>query len=229
MVHPGLVLTHMAVQRAIITTISAYSTESNHFLPPWQQPCHRSKDPAHFRAFEGTRRPDERHPPLRLADPATMRMPKSAASWVFVRNFYAVPFSVLGVFNRSPVLLRVHPQSLAQLKADVARFERRHRDACARLAAGSAASAVADRSSAGTSSPSVCGPAPRCLDGPWRRGVAVAAVVPPRAAQTDRAAVAGPVEASRSPASGAVTTWASVAAAVCSAAPAGAKWHVMAR
>lgn len=112
--------------------ISAFATEKNDFLPPWMQQWHQAKNLDHFRAFVGTRRPNQRHAALRLADPS-MKMPKPAASWVYVKNFWCVPFSVLGRFDKSPVLLRVHPESLEQLKKDAQQFKKQYQDSCIRF------------------------------------------------------------------------------------------------
>lgn len=134
--HPVIVL---AVQdnKAIVTPVSAFSTESNNFLPPWKQEHHRSKKSDRFRSFVGTRRANK-HPELRLADDA-MKMPKPQASWVYIEHFYCVPFSVLGVFNKSPTLLRVHSDSVAQLKQDMSKSGNKYIKAVARLNSNSTA------------------------------------------------------------------------------------------
>lgn len=62
-----------------------------------------------------------------------MRMPKPQASWVYIKNFFCVPFSVLGRFDKSPTLLRVHPESLCQLKTDMRAFGQLYNDAGMRL------------------------------------------------------------------------------------------------
>ncbi|KAF3759991.1 hypothetical protein M406DRAFT_75362 [Cryphonectria parasitica EP155] len=136
--HPCIVLAvHNA--RAIVSPISAFSTENNNFRPPWEQRCHRSKVTDHFRAFEGTSRPNNRHPALRLAE-ESMTLPKPRASWVYLQHFFCVPFSVLGWFDKSDTLLRVHPDSVAQLNEGIKKFEDDYRLAMARLMASSASS-----------------------------------------------------------------------------------------
>ncbi|KAJ4424225.1 hypothetical protein N0V82_001091 [Gnomoniopsis sp. IMI 355080] len=131
-VHPAIILA-VFHGKAIVTTISAYSTEESNLIAPWEQKWHRSKSRDHFWAFEGTARPNNKHPALRLADP-NMKMPKPKASWVYAQHFFCVPFSVLGWFNKSPTLLRVHPESIRQLTLDMrVNFPQWYNDAGARL------------------------------------------------------------------------------------------------
>lgn len=134
--HPVIVLA-VRDNKAIVTPVSAFSTESNNFLPPWKQECHQYKKRDCFRSFVGTRRANK-HPELRLADDS-MKMPKPQASWVYIGNFYCVPFSVLGVFDKSPTLLRVHTDSVAQLKQDMSKFGKNYKAAAARFNSTSAA------------------------------------------------------------------------------------------
>lgn len=116
--HPVIILEAHATG-AIITPVTAFgSSAENKFLPPWQQANHRRKSLDDFRAFVGTRRPDNRHSSLQLADPK-MRMPKPQASWVYLRHFWTVPYTVLGWFNKTPGLLQIAEDSLAQLKQDI--------------------------------------------------------------------------------------------------------------
>lgn len=131
-VHPVILL---AVQnnKAIITPVSAFRTEEQNFRPPWAQKWHRSKRRAAFRAFEGTQRPNANQAALRLAE-SSMKMPKPQASWVYLQNFYCVPLSVLGWFNKSPTLLRVHPDSLKELELAIRTdFPLEYQDAGVRL------------------------------------------------------------------------------------------------
>lgn len=132
--HPVIVLgIDATTKRTIVTPVSAFSIEANGYLPPWKQQYHRAKNPGHFRAFVGTARPDNKHASLRLADDK-MQMPKPQASWVFIRHFFCVPFTVLGWFNKAPTLLRVHPESVQQLKNDMKQgFKKESDDAGARL------------------------------------------------------------------------------------------------
>lgn len=131
--HPVIILA-IKNNKAIVTPVSAFSTEQNDLLPPWKQKYHRTKKPDFFRSFVGTARPDQKHANLRLAD-ATMKMPKPQASWVYIRSFFCVPLTVLGWFNKSPTLLRVHPDSVAQLKRDMQMFKKQFEEAGARLQA----------------------------------------------------------------------------------------------
>lgn len=146
-VHPVILLS-VYKDSAIIMPASAFHTEEREFQAPWEQKWHRAKKRDHFRAFEGTRRPNNKYAALRLAD-ASMRMPKPQASWVYTQNFYCVPFSVLGWFDKSSRLLRVHPESLEQLNFDIKHdYPHRYDDACTRLAgAGAAEPATTPRAS----------------------------------------------------------------------------------
>lgn len=142
-VHPVILLAVLN-DKAIITTISAFRTEENQSLAPWQQKWHQSKNRDHFRAFEGTPRPNNKYPALRLAN-SGMRLPKPEASWVYAKSFVCVPFSVLGWFNKSPALLRVHPDSLRQHTLDMkCSFPQQYNDAGTRLHGAEAAIGAAN-------------------------------------------------------------------------------------
>ncbi|ROV99953.1 hypothetical protein VMCG_06262 [Cytospora schulzeri] len=131
--HPVIIL-KAASGGAIVTPVTAFSSGTeNNFLPPWQQKYHRRKCLDDFRAFVGTRRPNNKHASLKLADPK-MQMPKPQASWVYLGHFWAVPYSVLGWFNKAPSLLQVSKDSLAQLRQDIKqKYESQLRDALDRL------------------------------------------------------------------------------------------------
>lgn len=141
-VHPVILL---AVHngKAIITPVSAFRTEEQGFRPPWDQKWHQSKKQDHFRAFEGTRRPSNHHAALRLAEPS-MHMPKPQASWIYAKSIFCVPMSVLGWFNKSPTLLRMHADSLRELTHDIrSNFPREYENAGARLHGSLSASGTA--------------------------------------------------------------------------------------
>lgn len=140
--HPVILLA-VSGSKTIVTPVSAFRTEEQHFLPPWAQRWHRKKQRDHFRAFVGSQLPSDLHAALRLADPS-MRMPKPKASWVYLESFFCVPLSVLGWFNKSPTLLRVHADSIRQLKQDIKQaVPRQYREAGVRLVGSSAASGPA--------------------------------------------------------------------------------------
>ncbi|ROW10811.1 hypothetical protein VPNG_05343 [Cytospora leucostoma] len=133
--HPVIILKAQS-GRAIITPVTAFSSSAeNNFLPPWQQFYHRHKSTDDFRAFAGTKRPNNKHAPLRLAD-SRMQMPKPRASWVYIRHFWTVPVAVLGRFNKAPGLLQVSRESVAELRRDIKqRCDGQLRDALDRLGA----------------------------------------------------------------------------------------------
>lgn len=138
--HPVIILkSNPASDTAIITPVTAFSSgPENNFQPPWHQICHRRKCPDDFRAFLGTERPNNIHAALRLADP-DMKMPKPRASWVYIGHFWTVPFSVLGRFNKTPSLLQVAGDSLAQLRQDIKKkYGSQLRDALDKLGESSA-------------------------------------------------------------------------------------------
>ncbi|EJT82216.1 hypothetical protein GGTG_02190 [Gaeumannomyces tritici R3-111a-1] len=123
--HPVIILRRCPRQGlSVITTVSAYASEERRNLPPWRQVAHGRKRPQDFRAFAGSELPPSPagagagsgRPALTLAAPH-MRMPKPRASWVYVRHVAVVPDSVLGVFNKSPVHLRVSRASVGDLLA----------------------------------------------------------------------------------------------------------------
>lgn len=149
---------------AIITPITAFSSGAdNNFLPPWQQVYHRHKSLDDFRAFTGTKRPNNKHASLQLADPkmksklpfaclvapislsledkiltlvVLFLVPKPRASWVYLRHFWTVPNSVLGWFNKAPGLLKISKDSLAQVRQDIKqKYDSQLQDALDRLGA----------------------------------------------------------------------------------------------
>ncbi|KAI0189639.1 hypothetical protein F4808DRAFT_465885 [Astrocystis sublimbata] len=99
----------------IVTTVSAYSSsEENNYLPPWQQLAHIHKDINGFRAFSGSRRPNENYEFLRLAD--KKQWPKPETSWIYIHHPYLVPASTLIRYTKARgQQLRMEPNSLKDL------------------------------------------------------------------------------------------------------------------
>jgi hypothetical protein len=112
--HPVIILDRISPEsdHVLITSVSAYSVERNGGLPPWEQFCHRKKNPESFRSFNGCERYNTSVPPLYLVDG---QMPKPEASWVYCESLYVVPLSVIGVFTKSKTQLRMRPDSLEEL------------------------------------------------------------------------------------------------------------------
>ncbi|KUI53907.1 hypothetical protein VP1G_01502 [Cytospora mali] len=133
--HPVIILKANS-GKAIITPVTAFSSgPENNFLPPWQQIYHKQKNLDDFRAFVGTRRPNNKHASLKLAD-ARMQMPKPQVSWVYLKHFWTVPDTVLGRFNKAAGILQIAKDSLAQLRQDIKqKYGVQLRDALDRLGA----------------------------------------------------------------------------------------------
>ncbi|KUI66492.1 hypothetical protein VM1G_01622 [Cytospora mali] len=133
--HPVIIL-KANPGKAIITPVTAFSSgPENDFLPPWQQVYHKRKNLDDFRAFVGTRRPNNKHASLKLAD-TKMQMPKPQASWVYLKHFWTVPDTVLGRFNKAAGILQVAKDSLSQLRQDIRqKYGFQLRDALDRLGA----------------------------------------------------------------------------------------------
>lgn len=119
--HPVIIL-QAGPDRAIVTTVSAYNSGADtNFLPPWRMFAHRDKHYDDFHAFVGTKLPPRStHDHLRLCNPGA-KMNKPQASWVYIKSFFTVPYSVLIPWNRVPQQLRVSKESLMQLRADIQR------------------------------------------------------------------------------------------------------------
>ncbi|KAI3401606.1 hypothetical protein diail_10207 [Diaporthe ilicicola] len=133
--HPVIIL-QAGPGGAIITTISAYNSgpETN-FFPPWRMSFHREKLLDDFHAFVGTELPpNSSHNHLKLSD-SQAKLNKPKASWVHVKNFWTVPYSVLLRWNKVPGRLQVSKESLAQLNTDIERkYTAQLQDARSRLA-----------------------------------------------------------------------------------------------
>lgn len=98
----------------LVTTVSAYSSDAeNNYLPPWCQRHHRYKNRTDFRSLSGCELVNDKRKPLYL-EPG-QSMPKPQASWVYIQSVHIVPAGVLGFFTKSPVQLRVTPESLQDL------------------------------------------------------------------------------------------------------------------
>ncbi|KAI0113165.1 hypothetical protein F4814DRAFT_449613 [Daldinia grandis] len=110
-----LVLEHSEDSRYhLVTTISAYNSgPDNKYQPPWRQSRHRNKDRYAFRAFEGSDRPDHQRGFLQLEEGGLLPKPKT--SWVYTRNAYVVPSSILKKFDKFRGLPRMTQESLNDL------------------------------------------------------------------------------------------------------------------
>ncbi|KAI5923523.1 hypothetical protein F4810DRAFT_710607 [Camillea tinctor] len=113
--HPVVILARAPnYEHYLVTTISAYgSSAANNFLAPWNQKWHSRKEVDGFRAFEGSERPNNKFPLLRLAD--GRYCPKIRTSWVYVHNAYVVPATTLKFFDKTPHQLRLTSESLSDL------------------------------------------------------------------------------------------------------------------
>lgn len=119
--HPVIIL-EAGPTRAIVTTVTAFSSgPENNFLPPWRMSAHHGKHLDDFHAFIGTELPpNSPNAHLKLSDPGA-KMNKPQASWVYIKHFVTVPYTVLLQWNKVPQQLRVSEESLAQLKTDIKR------------------------------------------------------------------------------------------------------------
>ncbi|KAI1400017.1 hypothetical protein F4819DRAFT_463122 [Hypoxylon fuscum] len=114
--HPVIILEHSPDSKHfLVTTVSAYSSDaSNRYRPPWDQPCHSDKTRDDFRAFAGSKRPNDLRPDLQLKEGQSFPKPKT--SWVYARNYFVVPASVLKKFGKGPARLQMTQESLKDLK-----------------------------------------------------------------------------------------------------------------
>lgn len=146
--HP-VILLQAGSGRAIVTTVTAFNSgaETN-FCPPWRMPVHRHKHLDDFHAFTGTELPpNSRHSHLQLCDPGA-KMNKPQASWVYIKHFFTVPYTVLLRWNKVPQQLAVSKESLTQLRADIERkYSVQLRDSRSRLTTGSRAAVSNPRQS----------------------------------------------------------------------------------
>ena len=117
--HPVIIL-QAGAGRAIVTTVTAFSSgPQTNFCPPWRMRVHQDKRLDDFHAFFGTELPpNSRHAHLKLSD-SEGKMNKPQASWVYIKHFFTVPYTVLLRWNRVPQQLRVSEESLVQLRADI--------------------------------------------------------------------------------------------------------------
>ncbi|KAI0518096.1 hypothetical protein F5B22DRAFT_645347 [Xylaria bambusicola] len=117
--HPVIILDRSSdMRRFTVTTVSAYSSgEDNDYLPPWEQACHRMKDINSFRAFYGSQKPNGNSRHLHLAD--GKMWPKPKTSWVYIHHWSVVPASVLIQYDKPRCQLRMAPESLQDLLADM--------------------------------------------------------------------------------------------------------------
>ncbi|XXG95450.1 hypothetical protein Hte_001712 [Hypoxylon texense] len=79
--HPVIILEYNTGSKyCLITTVSAYSSgPHNGFLPPWNQPWHKSKARAAFFAFAGSEKPDARQKHLELEGSGRWPKPKTSS------------------------------------------------------------------------------------------------------------------------------------------------------
>lgn len=119
--HPVIIL-QAGSGGAIVTTVTAFSSgPDNNFLPPWRMSAHREKQSDDYHAFIGTKLPpNSPNAHLKLSDSAA-KMNKPRASWVYIKHFFTVPYTVLMRWDKVPQQLRVSDESLAQLRADIDR------------------------------------------------------------------------------------------------------------
>lgn len=119
--HPVIIL-KAGAGRAIVTTVTAFNSgPQNNFLPPWRMLAHRGKRLDDFHAFIGTELPpNSPNAHLKLSDSGA-KMNKPKASWVYIQQFFTVPYTVLLRWDKVPQRLRVSQKSLAQLRADIER------------------------------------------------------------------------------------------------------------
>ncbi|KAI0102302.1 hypothetical protein GGR51DRAFT_574207 [Nemania sp. FL0031] len=113
--HPVIILGRSDDSRYfLVTTVSAYGSGiDNDYLPPWEQRVHSHKDVRSFRSFEGSAKPDDKFPHLRLAD--NKMWPKPKTSWVYIQTPTLVSASVLIYYTKSRCRLRMAPESLHDL------------------------------------------------------------------------------------------------------------------
>lgn len=95
-------------------------------------------------------------------------VPKPQASWVYIRHFWTVPFSVLGWFNKAPGLLQVSKDCLAQMIQDIKqKYDSHLQDALDRL--GVVPVVVPAPAPAPAHAPTPCAPVPVWRAAPnWR-------------------------------------------------------------
>lgn len=119
--HPVIIL-EAGHGRAIVTTVTAFSSgPENNFFPPWRMSAHREKHLDDFYAFIGTELPpNSPNTHLKLSDSGA-KMNKPRASWVYIEQFFTVPYTVLLQWNKVPQQLRVSEESLAQIRTDIER------------------------------------------------------------------------------------------------------------
>ncbi|KAI2627154.1 hypothetical protein GGS21DRAFT_255947 [Xylaria nigripes] len=111
----------------LVTTVSAYSSSSyNNYLPPWQQDAHKRKNINGFRAFQGSARPNDNFPHLRLQ--GNKVWPKPETSWVYIHQSFIVPASTLINYTKSRCQLQMAPESLKDLVSHMESKSRIFRD-----------------------------------------------------------------------------------------------------
>lgn len=119
--HPCVILKVLPGDRIVVTTISAYgSGDHNNHAAPWISKRCYSRDQWWFRSFKGSECSNNNLKPLQLIP--GQAMPKPKTSWLFIKNVYDVPLSVIGRFTkpRNGKLLKMAPDSLADLRKDIA-------------------------------------------------------------------------------------------------------------
>lgn len=119
--HPCIILKVLPGPRVVITTISAYgSGDHNNNCAPWIAMRCYSQEKWFFRSFQGSVCGNN-YKPLQLIP--GQKMPKPETSWLFIKNVYSVPLSVIGRFTkpRDGQLLKMTPRSLADLQSDIAK------------------------------------------------------------------------------------------------------------
>lgn len=132
--HPVIIL-QAGDSRAIVTTVTAFNSgPQTNFRPPWRMRYHQEKRLDDFHAFFGTELPpNSRHAHLKLSD-SKAKMNKPQASWVYIKHFFTVPYTVLLSWNKVPQQLRVSDESLVQLRADIEwKYSSQLREARSRL------------------------------------------------------------------------------------------------
>ncbi|KAI1078116.1 hypothetical protein F5B20DRAFT_582644 [Whalleya microplaca] len=126
--HPVIILEHSKdAKYFLVTTVSAYgSGDHNGNLPPWKQIYHQRKQSGDFRAFVGSEKPHGRQKHLQLED--NKLCPKAKTSWVYVCNYFVVPWSMLKRFDKTPAQLRMTSESLRELLDHMRRRNRNFGD-----------------------------------------------------------------------------------------------------
>lgn len=118
--HPCIILKLLPHDRVVVTTVSAFGSGNyNKNKAPWKHlRCYMGRQ-ALFRSFQGCELASRTTKPLKLLP--GHQWPKPETSWVNIRSVWAVPMSALGSFTKSKQLLVMTPESLDELRCDVAK------------------------------------------------------------------------------------------------------------